>query len=141
MAVKPTFGKLNINKQPYLLINSWNIHQYHRRLVCLPQVQQLFSQSPSQVKRKTKVCISCCSIKHAALRSRGKTGWFGIGINLLVEGHVYPQTVVSVSWHYKTSVVLVQRHHHHFIEMQLVLAMMQLENEHSLLTGRILFSS
>jgi len=48
-----------------------------------------------------------------------------------VGQHVYPWTVVSVSWHYKNPAKrfgLVQSGpHHHFIENELVLAMIWLK--------------
>jgi hypothetical protein len=43
-----------------------------------------------------KIGICCFSAKYASLRSKTKD-WFGSE----VERHVYPQTFVSVSWHYK----------------------------------------
>jgi hypothetical protein len=59
--------------------------------------------------------------KYAALRSKSKE-WLAQNQNNVsrVERHVYPWTVVSVSWHYKNPaqrVVLEQgRPHHHLIE-------------------------
>jgi hypothetical protein len=46
-----------------------------------------------------KIDISCFSAKHAAL-SRKSKDWLARNQNN-VERHVYPRTVVSVSYHYK----------------------------------------
>ena len=60
---------------------------------------------------QTKDCnigICCFSAKHTALRRKSK-GWLAQNQNNVsrVELHVYPQILVSVSWHYKIQLNLL----------------------------------
>ena len=68
-----------------------------------------------------KIGICCFSAKHAALREKS-TGWLARKqICVRVGRHVYSQTVVSVSLHYKNKtkhfgLVQSRTHHYHLIE-------------------------
>jgi hypothetical protein len=70
----------------------------------------------SGLTKDYKIGICCFSAKHAALRSY----WLRIRIMCGVEWHVYPRTVVLVSWHYKNPTRRVGLEqswpHHHLIE-------------------------
>jgi hypothetical protein len=67
-----------------------------------------------------KIGICCFSAKHAALMRKSKD-WLVLNQNNVSERsrHVYPQTFVSVSYHYKNPTLrvgLVQSGPHHLIE-------------------------
>jgi hypothetical protein len=66
--------------------------------MCSPRVWYIVGSSPSQIKPKTEIGICCFSTKHTALRSK-YTEWLtqNEDNNVLVERHVYPWIVVSVS--------------------------------------------
>ena len=77
-----------------------------------------FEYASGQIK-DYKIGISCFSGKHAALRRKNKD-WFSRKQDKL---HVYPQTVVSVSYNFKNSIKCVglvhSTHHYHSIESNL----------------------
>ena len=77
--------------------------------------------SPCGLTKDFKIDICCLFTKHEALKRKNKE-WLDreSGERVRVVRHVYPWTVVSVSWHYKNPdkrVGLVQSGHHpQFIE-------------------------
>jgi len=54
-----------------------------------------------RVKPKTDIVICCFSTKNAILRNKSKDKLLGIRIMCQIGQHLYPQTIVSVSLHYK----------------------------------------
>ena len=60
---------------------------------------KIVGSSPSRVKPKTiKLIFVASPLSMQQLGERTKTGWVGIRICVPVERHVYPRTVVSVSY-------------------------------------------
>ena len=100
-------------------------------VVLMINVQQILDYSYGLVKPKTIAQYFAASLLSTQYL-RVKTTTSRLGVRIMSGQHVYLQSVVSVSQHYKNPtkhVGLVQSgHHSHHSKLQLVLTLIQLKN-------------